>query len=75
MLETGIYLGRGVARMEETRGNIIRDNTISGHEMKSHCIAWRPGVSSACEIRGEHLCEDYTGSEAIAPRCAVTYVS
>ena len=53
MLESGIYLSRGVARLEETRGNVIRNNTISGHRMASHCIAAGPGVSlSANSIAG-----------------------
>src|SRR5260370_40404115 len=44
LLESGIYLGRGVVRMEETRGNLIRGNRISGHHMKARCIAAAPGV-------------------------------
>ena len=45
MLDTGIYLGRGVARLEETRGNVIRGNQISGHMMKARCVGFGPGVS------------------------------
>ena len=43
MLESGIYLGAGASRPEPVRGNIIRDNEISGHGMKSHCIVFGPG--------------------------------
>jgi hypothetical protein len=60
MLESGIYLGRGVARMVETRGNVIRENTISGHKMKTRCIAAGPGVSLAANSIGSNTCEDYS---------------
>jgi hypothetical protein len=60
MLETGIYLGRGGARRTETKNNIIRDNTISGHKMKERCFAAAPGVSlSANTLRGNQ-CSDYS---------------
>lgn len=53
MLESGIYLGRGAVHPAETRGNIIRDNIISGHGMKRHCIEAAPGVAlSANTIQG-----------------------
>jgi hypothetical protein len=58
MLETGIYLGRGVTRMVETRGNVIRGNKITGHMMKTRCIALGPGVSlSANSIEGNTCAE------------------
>jgi hypothetical protein len=60
MLETGIYLSRGVVRTEDVRGNVIRGNTISGHKMKSHCIAGAPGVNLAQNSIGPNVCEDYT---------------
>jgi Right handed beta helix region len=60
MLESGIYLGRGVARMVETRGNVIRGNKISGHKMKSRCIATGPGVSLSVNIIDGNKCEDYS---------------
>ena len=47
MLESGIYLGPGASRPEPVRGNVIRDNEISGHGMKSRCIMFGPGVSRA----------------------------
>jgi Right handed beta helix region len=60
MLDSGIYLGRGVARMEETRENVIRGNTISGHKMDQRCIMAGPGVSlKANTIAGNH-CSDYS---------------
>jgi len=58
MLESGIYLSKGVARMEEVRGNVIRGNTISGHRMKSRCIAAGPGVKLGNNSIGANLCED-----------------
>jgi parallel beta-helix repeat protein len=58
MLESGIYLSRGVARLEETRANIIRDNEISGQGMKARCIAFGPGVSRTANTLGNNLCSD-----------------
>jgi hypothetical protein len=58
MLETGIYLGRGVARLEETRGNVIRDNRISGHGMRVRCIAAGPGVSLGANTVAQNRCQD-----------------
>jgi hypothetical protein len=58
MLESGIYLGRGVARLEETRGNTIRDNRITGHKMKSRCIQTGPGVSRAANTIERNQCAD-----------------
>jgi len=58
MLQTGIYLGRGVARLEETRGNVIRDNRISGHKMRTRCVAAGPGVSLAANTLERNRCED-----------------
>jgi hypothetical protein len=60
MLESGIYLSKGVVRMEEVRGNVIRDNTISGHRMKTRCIAAGPGVSLKENSMGANTCEDFT---------------
>ena len=60
MLESGIYLGRGVARMEETHGNVIRGNRISGHMMKLRCIAAGPHVALAANTIEGNTCSDYT---------------
>ncbi|HVO98558.1 MAG TPA: right-handed parallel beta-helix repeat-containing protein [Bryobacteraceae bacterium] len=58
MLESGIYLSKGVVRMEDVRGNTIRNNTISGHKMKSRCIAAGPGVKLRENTIGPNACED-----------------
>lgn len=58
LLETGIYLSRGVARPEETRGNVIRDNRITGHHMRLRCLAAGPGVSLAANTLHHNQCED-----------------
>jgi hypothetical protein len=60
MLDAGIYLGKGVARMEETRGNVIRGNTISGHKMKTRCITAGPGVKLAANKVVNNVCSDYS---------------
>ena len=58
MLETGIYLGRGVARLEETRANVIRENRITGHKMSTRCIHAGPGVSQAANTIERNECAD-----------------
>lgn len=59
MLETGIYLSKGVVRMEEVRRNVIKGNTISGHKMKSRCITAGPGVRLDQNSIGPNTCEDF----------------
>ena len=61
MLETGVYLGRGIARLEETRGNTIRGNLISGHGMAKRCIQAGPGVSLAANTIDRNRCWDSDG--------------
>ena len=60
LLETGIYLGRGGARPAQTRGNTIRDNTISGYKMNARCIAAAPGVSLQANTLMGNQCSDYS---------------
>lgn len=60
MLESGIYLSKGVARMEAVRRNVIRGNNISGHKMGSRCIGLGPGVKAAENSIGPNSCEDYS---------------
>jgi Right handed beta helix region len=60
MLESGIYLGRGIARMEETKHNEIRGNAIAGHKMKSRCITVGPGVSRSANTVAGNMCDDYS---------------
>jgi parallel beta-helix repeat protein len=57
LLQSGIYLGRGVARLEETRGNTIRENQIRGHRMDQRCIVAGPGVALAANIIAANYCE------------------
>lgn len=58
MLESGIYLNAGASRPEPVRGNIIRDNEISGYKMKARCIGFGPGVSRAGNTIEENSCSD-----------------
>ena len=58
MLESGIYLSPGAARPEPVRGNVIRDNEISGHKMKSRCIIFGPAVASASNTVDRNTCSD-----------------
>ena len=59
MLQSGIYLGRGVARLEETKGNIIRGNTITGHKMAARCVNTGPGIAPAANTIESNSCRDF----------------
>jgi len=58
MLATGIYISRGVARTEDTRGNVIQGNRVSGHQMKSRCMKFGPGVSRESNSVASNACSD-----------------
>lgn len=58
ILASGVYLGRGVARLEETTGNVIRGNRIMGYKMKARCIVFGPGVSRAANTIEGNICSD-----------------
>ncbi|MEO7143885.1 MAG: right-handed parallel beta-helix repeat-containing protein [Bryobacteraceae bacterium] len=58
LLETGIYLGRGIRRLQQTTGNTIRGNHITGYKMKTRCILTGPGVSRAAQTIQNNVCED-----------------
>ena len=58
IFESGIYLSRGFGRLEETRGNVIRDNVISGHKMKTRCISFGPGVTPTTNTLQGNTCSD-----------------
>lgn len=45
LLRAGIYIGRGVKRLEDTGGNVIRGNRISGWKMDQRCIVAAPGLA------------------------------
>ncbi len=59
LLESGIYLSRGLARPEETRANVIRGNRIEGHRMADRCIEAGPGVPLAANTIQENRCADF----------------
>jgi parallel beta-helix repeat protein len=58
MLESGIYISRGVGRLQEARGNVIQGNQISGHGMKSRCIVFGPGVPRDSNSIAKNICSD-----------------
>jgi hypothetical protein len=58
MLESGIYLAAGGSRPAVTRGNVIRDNRISGHQMKARCIGAAPGLSMRANTLSGNICSD-----------------
>lgn len=57
LMQSGIYLGRGVARLEQTRGNLIRENQIRGHRMDQRCIVAGPGVTLSANTIASNYCE------------------
>ncbi len=59
LLQSGIYLGRGVARMEETRDNVIEGNTVTGHGMRSNCVVFAKDVSAGANRVEGNRCEDF----------------
>ena len=58
MLASGVYLNRGIARLEETTGNVIRGNRILGYKMKSRCIVFGPGVTRSANSVASNECAD-----------------
>jgi hypothetical protein len=58
LLESGIYVAKGGARPEETKGNAISSNEISGFGMKSRCIAIGPGVGKAANTIQGNVCRE-----------------
>jgi hypothetical protein len=58
LLEAGIYLGRGIRRLEQTRGNVIRGNHITGFKMKARCVIAGSGVAAAENTIERNTCED-----------------
>ncbi len=61
MLQSGIYIGSGVARKEEAKGNVIRGNTVTGHKMSARCVMAGPGVSLAANTIQNNTCRDTVG--------------
>jgi hypothetical protein len=58
MLQSGIYIGRGVARMEEAKGNVIRGNTVTGHKMATRCVNIGPGIPAGANSVESNSCQD-----------------
>lgn len=61
LLQSGIYLGSGVARKEEATGNVIRGNTVTGHKMSVRCVMAGPGVSLTENTVQGNTCRDTVG--------------
>ncbi len=58
VLETGIYLGRGVLRPNPARDSVIEGNVIEGYKMRERCIAAAPGVDFAQNRIERNRCSD-----------------
>jgi len=56
MLRSGIYLGRGAARPDPARGNVLEDNEITGFHMDARCIAAAPGILPAWNTIRRNIC-------------------
>ena len=57
LLQTGIYLGRGILWREPARDIVVEDNEISGFQMKASCIGFAPGVQAAENTVRGNRCE------------------
>ena len=58
-LASGIYLSRGLARLEERQAATwICGNRIFGYKMKTRCIAFGPGVSRQANTLESNTCSD-----------------
>jgi hypothetical protein len=62
LLRSGIYLGRGGSRPAPARGNVIRDNQISGHGMRARCVVSGPGVVAAANTVSGNRCSEGAGN-------------
>ncbi len=63
VLQAGIYLGRIAAewaqkRADASRGNVIRENEVSGFKMKDRCVMAAPGVKLSDNTVENNHCED-----------------
>jgi hypothetical protein len=56
MLRSGIYLASHGERPAQTRGNVIRDNFITGFGMDRWCVQAAPGVSLAANTIEHNSC-------------------
>ena len=58
LLQTGIYLGRGVLRANPARESLIRDNLITGYKMATRCIGTAPGLNARANRIESNRCRD-----------------
>jgi len=58
LLHSGIYLGRRAERPAQTRGNVIRNNEISGFGMAAGCVAASPGLDLSANDVAANRCSD-----------------
>jgi hypothetical protein len=58
VLQTGIYLGRGVLRPNPARESLIRGNLITGYKMSSRCFGAAPGVDARANRIEANRCRD-----------------
>jgi hypothetical protein len=56
LLRSGIYLSANGGRPSETKGNVIRGNTLVGYGMDRHCVAAGPVVSVAANTLSNNVC-------------------
>jgi hypothetical protein len=58
ILESGIYIGSGGERKEEAKGNVIRNNTVTGYKMAKHCISLAPQIANSANTIENNVCRD-----------------
>ncbi len=62
LLRSGIYLGRGGSRPAPARGNVVRDNEVSGYGMRARCVVAGPGVLAAANTVAGNRCTEGEGN-------------
>jgi hypothetical protein len=58
LLNAGIYLGRGAERPAPARGNVVRDNVITGFGMSRNCVMFAPGVDPGANETAPNTCRE-----------------
>jgi len=67
LLQSGIYLGRGVLRPNPARESLIRDNLITGYRMRERCIVAAPGLDRRANLLEGNRCRDVVAAPAGSP--------
>jgi hypothetical protein len=58
LLRSGIYLAKGAHRPDPAKGNVIENNEVQGHGMKTWCVVTAPGVAANRNTVRGNRCAD-----------------